>query len=72
MFVLYKLTLCQCAYEESDGAVSLLAFCPKLLHLSLEALLKTQDDTVRLNCVGLYCFFYPFVISVMVSFKCLI
>ncbi|KAG8654974.1 hypothetical protein MANES_05G198800v8 [Manihot esculenta] len=52
MFVLYKLTLCQCAYEESDGAVSLLAFCPKLLHLSLEALLKTQDDTVRLNCVA--------------------
>ncbi|KAF2325736.1 hypothetical protein GH714_034561 [Hevea brasiliensis] len=52
LFVLYKLSLCQSAYKDIDGADSLLAFCPKLLHLSLEALVKTQDDTVRLNCVA--------------------
>ncbi|XP_002516401.2 protein PUTATIVE RECOMBINATION INITIATION DEFECT 1 [Ricinus communis] len=52
-FVLYKLSILQCASEEGDGAYnnSLFSFCPKLLHLSLEALVKTQDDTVRLNCI---------------------
>ncbi|XP_050235983.1 protein PUTATIVE RECOMBINATION INITIATION DEFECT 1 [Mercurialis annua] len=52
LYVLYKLSVFQCAYEEGDGINSLFAFCPKLLHLSLEALLKTQDDAVRLNCVA--------------------
>ncbi|KAL5849112.1 hypothetical protein ACOSQ3_007178 [Xanthoceras sorbifolium] len=52
LFVLYKLSL-QCMHMDGDGADILLAFCPKLLHLSLEALMKTQSDDVRLNCVAL-------------------
>ncbi|KAK1593013.1 hypothetical protein Q3G72_034425 [Acer saccharum] len=52
LFVLYKLSL-QCTHTDGDGADILFAFCPKLLHLSLEALIKTQSDDVRLNCVAL-------------------
>lgn len=51
LFVLYKL----CAIIRKDdkgGAPSLLAYCPKFLHLLLEALLKTHNDTVRFNCLG--------------------
>ncbi|XP_012078523.1 protein PUTATIVE RECOMBINATION INITIATION DEFECT 1 isoform X1 [Jatropha curcas] len=52
LFVLYKLSILQCQHENGDVVDSLFAFCPKLLHLSLEALVKTQDDTVRLNCIA--------------------
>ncbi|WCJ27535.1 Protein PUTATIVE RECOMBINATION INITIATION DEFECT 1 [Euphorbia peplus] len=52
LYVLYKLSNHPCANEHDDGADYLFTFCPKLLHLSLEALVKTQDDTVRLNCVA--------------------
>ncbi|KAM6545389.1 hypothetical protein CsatB_026125 [Cannabis sativa] len=48
-FVLYRLLLLQ----DGDGDDILSTFCPKLLHLSLEALVKTQVDDVRLNCVAL-------------------
>ncbi|GKV28605.1 hypothetical protein SLEP1_g37628 [Rubroshorea leprosula] len=37
----------------SDEADVLHSFCPDLLRLSLEALMKTQRDDVRLNCVAL-------------------
>ncbi|XP_062105093.1 protein PUTATIVE RECOMBINATION INITIATION DEFECT 1 [Humulus lupulus] len=48
-FVLYRL----CLLQDGDGDDILSTFCPKLLHLSLEALVKTQVDDVRLNCVAL-------------------
>ncbi|KAJ4955530.1 hypothetical protein NE237_012313 [Protea cynaroides] len=53
LFVLYKLSILQdaCGDGDSDEA-QLLAFSPTILHLSLEALMKTQSDEVRLNCVG--------------------
>ncbi|CAB4294154.1 unnamed protein product [Prunus armeniaca] len=50
--VLYKVSILQYASEVGDGTDFLFAFCPKLLDLSLEALMKTQSDDVRLNCVG--------------------
>ncbi|KAM1049872.1 hypothetical protein ACFX11_031935 [Malus domestica] len=53
LFVLYKVSVLQYASEDGDGTDILFAFCPKLLHLSLEALMKTQSDDVRLNCVAL-------------------
>jgi hypothetical protein len=37
--------------------LDLLAIGRSLLQLSLEVLLKTQNDVVRLNCVGWYFFF---------------
>ena len=43
----------QYASEDGDGTDVLLAFCPKLLHLVVDALIKTQVDDVRLNCLGL-------------------
>ncbi|PON95525.1 Armadillo-type fold containing protein [Trema orientale] len=49
LFVLYRLSVLQ----DDDGVDILPTFCPKLLHLSLEALVKTQIDDVRLNCVAL-------------------
>ncbi|XP_065861506.1 protein PUTATIVE RECOMBINATION INITIATION DEFECT 1 [Euphorbia lathyris] len=52
LYVLYKLSNHPSANEHGDGADYLFTFCPKLLHLSLGALVKTQDDTVRLNCVA--------------------
>ncbi|CAK7348931.1 unnamed protein product [Dovyalis caffra] len=52
LFVLYKLCVIQCVGSD-DGTDSLLAYCPKLLNLSLEALLKTHNDTVRFNCLAL-------------------
>ncbi|CAB4263587.1 unnamed protein product [Prunus armeniaca] len=45
-------SILQYASEVGDGTDFLFAFCPKLLDLSLEALMKTQSDDVRLNCVG--------------------
>ncbi|XP_043711385.1 protein PUTATIVE RECOMBINATION INITIATION DEFECT 1-like isoform X2 [Telopea speciosissima] len=54
LYVLYKLSILQDACGDGDkGDDDLLAFCPKLLYLSLEALMKTQSDEVRLNCVAL-------------------
>ncbi|XVF65383.1 hypothetical protein PTKIN_Ptkin09bG0244200 [Pterospermum kingtungense] len=47
LFVLYKLSIH--GYTPKDV---LQAFCPNLLRLSLEALLKTQRDDVRLNGVA--------------------
>lgn len=52
-FVLYKVSSFHCESMDIDGADILFAFCPKLLHLSLESLMKTQRDDVRLNCVAL-------------------
>ncbi|XP_022150396.1 protein PRD1 isoform X2 [Momordica charantia] len=46
LFVLYKLST-------STEIDVLSEFCPKLVYLSLEALMKTQNDDVRLNCVAL-------------------
>ncbi|KAJ6956321.1 protein putative RECOMBINATION INITIATION DEFECT 1 [Populus alba x Populus x berolinensis] len=52
LFVLYK--LCAIIRKDDKGVPpSLLAYCPKLLHLLLEALLKTHNDTVRFNCLAL-------------------
>ncbi|KAI5350287.1 hypothetical protein L3X38_003178 [Prunus dulcis] len=52
LFVLYKVSVLQYASEVGIGTDFLFAFCPKLLRLSLEALMKTQSDVVRLNCVA--------------------
>ncbi|CAL8992252.1 unnamed protein product [Prunus brigantina] len=51
LFVLYKVSVLQYASEVGVGTDFLFAFRPKLLSLSLEALMKTQSDDVRLNCV---------------------
>ncbi|XP_068665865.1 protein PUTATIVE RECOMBINATION INITIATION DEFECT 1 [Aristolochia californica] len=48
LFVLYKLSILQ---EEEDDDFS--CFCPKLVNLSLEALIKTENDDVRINCLAL-------------------
>ncbi|XP_058103198.1 protein PUTATIVE RECOMBINATION INITIATION DEFECT 1 isoform X2 [Magnolia sinica] len=48
LFVLYKLSILQ-----GEGSDDFLCFCPKLLYLSLEALIKTQHDDVRMNCIAL-------------------
>ncbi|GMH29446.1 hypothetical protein Nepgr_031289 [Nepenthes gracilis] len=53
LFVLFKISILQCASEDDEGADLWLTYCPKLLHLSLEVLLKTQSDDVRLNCIAL-------------------
>ncbi|GAV58983.1 hypothetical protein CFOL_v3_02516 [Cephalotus follicularis] len=53
LFVLYKLSVLQYEAKDDNGADVLGSFCPKLLHLSLEALIKTEADDVRLNCVAL-------------------
>ncbi|CAL2228088.1 unnamed protein product [Prunus armeniaca] len=50
--ILLKVSILQYASEVGDGTDFLFAFCPKLLDLSLEALMKTQSDDVRLNCVA--------------------
>ncbi|KAE8677601.1 pentatricopeptide repeat-containing protein [Hibiscus syriacus] len=51
-FVLYKLSAQGYASKDCVGANVLHAFCPSLLRLSMEALLKTQRDDVRLNGIG--------------------
>ena len=63
LFVLYRASVLQYASVDAEGTDLLFAFCPKLLRLSLEALIKTQSDDVRLNCVGLF--------SITSSFSCL-
>ncbi|XVE81218.1 hypothetical protein DITRI_Ditri15bG0045200 [Diplodiscus trichospermus] len=52
LFVLYKLSIYGYASKDCLGADVLQAFCPSLLRLSMEALLKTQRDDVRLNAVA--------------------
>ncbi|KAF3787599.1 PRD1 protein [Nymphaea thermarum] len=49
LFVLYKLSIPHCA----DDDELFFRFCPRLLYLALEALLKTQNDVVRINCLAL-------------------
>ncbi|PKI70238.1 hypothetical protein CRG98_009370 [Punica granatum] len=51
LFVLYKFSLHHYASKECDGTDPFMPCCPKLLYLSLDALLKTQNDDVRLNCI---------------------
>lgn len=53
MFVLYKISILQYTSEDGDGSDVLLAFGTKILHLVVDALMKTQIDDVRLNCLGL-------------------
>ncbi|KAL7145330.1 hypothetical protein ABFS83_07G074800 [Erythranthe nasuta] len=52
MFVLYRSSLLHYTYMDDSGTDLLLAYCPKLLHISLDILMKTQSDDVRLNCVA--------------------
>lgn len=61
MFVLYKVSALHYASEGDDRSDLLFSFCPKLVRLSLEALMKTQSDDVRLNCIGLYFILFYFV-----------
>lgn len=61
MFVLYKVSALHYASEDADGSDLLFSFCPKLVRLSLEVLMKTQSDDVRLNCIGLYFILFYFV-----------
>ncbi|CAI9117522.1 OLC1v1018922C1 [Oldenlandia corymbosa var. corymbosa] len=53
LFVLYKLSLIQAVDDRNNFVEVLEANCAKLFHLSLEALMKTQDDDIRMNCVAL-------------------
>ncbi|KAI9114991.1 hypothetical protein K1719_014004 [Acacia pycnantha] len=53
LFVLYKLSILRATSAEGDGIDTLISFCPKLLYLLGDALMKTQNDDVRLNCVAL-------------------
>lgn len=52
LFVLYKLYFLQSKSAEGDGSDILIPFCPKLLYLLTDVLMKTQNDDVRLNCIG--------------------
>ncbi|XP_061338691.1 protein PUTATIVE RECOMBINATION INITIATION DEFECT 1 [Gastrolobium bilobum] len=53
LFVLYKLSVLQSTLAEGDGRDMLIPFCPKLLYLLADVLMKTQNDDVRLNCIAL-------------------
>ncbi|OEL16764.1 Protein PRD1 [Dichanthelium oligosanthes] len=56
LFVLYKLSILNATPWDNtcdNGDVDLSAIGRNLLQLSLEVLLKTQNDAVRLNCVAL-------------------
>ncbi|OVA12984.1 hypothetical protein BVC80_1157g24 [Macleaya cordata] len=55
LFVLYKLFMLQATSSGSNGddPDDLLVFFPKLVYSSLEVLMKTQSDEVRMNCVAL-------------------
>ncbi|XP_047319685.1 protein PUTATIVE RECOMBINATION INITIATION DEFECT 1 [Impatiens glandulifera] len=53
-FILYKMAIIEYAGKEGSGVADNLSFfCPKLLQLSLEALMKIQSDDARLNCIAL-------------------
>ncbi|GFQ06718.1 protein prd1 [Phtheirospermum japonicum] len=49
---LSKASLLHYTYTDDSGIDLLLKYCPKLLHISLDILMKSQSDDVRLNCVG--------------------
>ncbi|KAK9725833.1 hypothetical protein RND81_05G172800 [Saponaria officinalis] len=53
MFVLYRMCILQHSTKDEEGSDVLLEHCPTILHLSLGALLKTQRDDIRLNCLAL-------------------
>ncbi|GAB2249560.1 hypothetical protein Droror1_Dr00012919 [Drosera rotundifolia] len=53
LFVLYRISVLQCTSRDDEGADLLSDNCTKLLHLALEALMKTQSNDVHLNCVAL-------------------
>lgn len=52
LFVLYRVSVLQCAREDDEGADVLLTYGPKLLRFLMEVLMKSQSDEVRLNCIG--------------------
>lgn len=56
LFILYKLSVLEGtpwdSYDNNHVEVSLIE-TSQLLRLSLEVLLKTQHDEVRLNCIGI-------------------
>ncbi|RDX83175.1 Protein PRD1, partial [Mucuna pruriens] len=52
LFVLYKLSVLQSTSAEGDGSDMLIPFCPQVLYLMVDVLMKTQNDDVRLNCIG--------------------
>lgn len=57
LFVLYKLSLLNATPWDDicdNDNVDLSAIGRSLLQFSLEVLLKTQNDDVRLNCIGWY------------------
>ncbi|KAI3518888.1 hypothetical protein L1887_07749 [Cichorium endivia] len=53
LFVLYKICGIQHAHIGNNNGDILFVHSSKILHLTLEVLLKTQRDDVRLNCVAL-------------------
>ncbi|KAI7753866.1 hypothetical protein M8C21_025622, partial [Ambrosia artemisiifolia] len=53
LFVLYKICAIQHAWLGDINGDVLCGHSSKILHLSLEALLKTQRDDVRMNCIAL-------------------
>lgn len=53
LFVLYKILILQNTFKDDNGTDAFITCGPKLLRLSLEALMKTESDDVRLNCIGL-------------------
>ncbi|KAD7478104.1 hypothetical protein E3N88_01240 [Mikania micrantha] len=53
LFVLYKMCLIQHAWLGNINGDVLCGHSSKILHLSLEVLLKTQRDDVRVNCIAL-------------------
>ncbi|XP_019447895.1 PREDICTED: protein PRD1-like isoform X1 [Lupinus angustifolius] len=53
LFVLYKVSILQSISAEGDGSDILIPFCPKLLYLLGDVLMKTQNDDVRSNCIAL-------------------
>lgn len=58
LFVLFKLVMHQYTSKDAD-ADDLQTYIPNLLVFALEALLKTENDDVRLNCVGICFSFNP-------------
>lgn len=52
LFVLYKLSVLESASAEADGSDMLIPFCPQILYLLVDVLMKTQNDDVRMNCIG--------------------
>ncbi|KAG2406917.1 Protein PRD1-like protein [Vigna angularis] len=53
LFVLYKLSVLESTSAEADGSDMLIPFCPQILYLLVDVLMKTQNDDVRMNCIAL-------------------